>query len=237
MSTAGHYLNTLNVVDVATGWVEPIGVWGKGQAGVFAALEQVRERLPFPLLGIDSDNGSEFLNDHLLRYCRAEKITFTRSRLYWKNDQAHVEQKHWSVVRKLIGYDRYESEAALDQLNRVYDLLRLRVNHWQPLLKLVGQERNGGKLTKRYDIAQSPYRRVLAAVVLSQEALILLEKGHESWGPASLRRQIEVHIESLWSKPRHIVLYTGGELEWHTFADASSRSCNAPLTCACLIVG
>lgn len=81
MSTAGHYLNTLNVVDVATGWVEPIGVWGKGQAGVFAALEQVRERLPFPLLGIDSDNGSEFLNDHLLRYCRAEKITFTRSRL------------------------------------------------------------------------------------------------------------------------------------------------------------
>ena len=198
-STAGHYLNTLNVVDVASGWTEPIGVWGKGQAGVFAALEQVRERLPFPLLGIDSDNGSEFLNDHLLRYCRAEKITFTRSRPYWKNDQAHVEQKHWSVVRKLIGYDRYESEAALGQLNRVYDLLRLWVNHWQPLLKLVGKERNGGKLTKRYDIAQTPYRRVLVAGVLSQQPLVLLEKEHASWGPASLRMQIEVEIEALWS--------------------------------------
>ena len=198
-STAGHYLNTLNVVDVSSGWTEPIGVWGKGQAGVFAALEQVRERLPFPLLGIDSDNGSEFLNDHLLRYCRAEKITFTRSRPYWKNDQAHVEQKHWSVVRKLIGYDRYESEAALGQLNRVYDLLRLWVNHWQPLLKLVGKERNGGKLTKRYDIAQTPYRRVLVAGVLSQQPLVLLEKEHASWGPASLRMQIEVEIEALWS--------------------------------------
>ncbi len=198
-STAGHYLNTLNVVDVATGWVELIGVWGKGQAGVFAALEQVRERLPFALLGIDSDNGSEFLNDHLLRYCRAEKITFTRSRPYWKNDQAHVEQKHWSVVRKLIGYDRYESEAALAQLNRVYDLLRLWVNHWQPLLKLVSKERNGGKVTRHYDIAQTPYRRVLAAGVLSQQASVLLEKEHESSGPASLRRQLGVEIEALWT--------------------------------------
>ena len=187
------------MVDVASGWTEPIGVWGKGQLGVFAALEQVRERLPFPLLGIDSDNGSEFLNDHLLRYCRAEKITFTRSRPYWKNDQAHVEQKHWSVVRKLIGYDRYESEAALAQLNRVYDLLRLWVNHWQPLLKLVGKQRDGGNLTRRYDIAQTPYRRVLVAGVLSQHALVVLETEHASWGPASLHRHIEVEIEALWS--------------------------------------
>ena len=198
-STAGHYLNTLNVVDVATGWVELIGVWGKGQAGVFAALEQVRERLPFPLLGIDSDNGSESLNDHLLRYCRAEQISFTRSRPYWKNDQAHVEQKHWSVVRKLIGYDRYESQPALDQLNRVYELLRLWVNHWQPLLKLVGKERNGGKLTRRYDIAKTPYRRVMVAGVLSQDALVVLEQEHACWGPASLRRHVEVEIEALWT--------------------------------------
>lgn len=197
-STAGHYLNTLNVVDVATGWTEPIGVWGKGQAAVFAALEQVRERLPFPLLGIDSDNGSEFLNDHLLRYCQTGKVTFTRSRPYWKNDQAHVEQKHWSVVRKLIGYDRYESEQALAQLNRVYDLLRLWVNHWQPLLKLIGKEREGAKVTKHYDTAQTPYRRVLAAGVLSEEALLFLQKEHQSWGPAALRRQIEVEIEALW---------------------------------------
>ncbi len=197
-STAGHYLNTLNVVDVASGWTEPIGVWGKGQAGVFAALELVRERLPFPLLGIDSDNGSEFLNAHLLRYCRSENITFTRSRPYWKNDQAHVEQKHWSVVRKLIGYDRFESQPALEQLNRVYDLVRLWVNHWQPLLKLVGKKRNGGKLTKRYDTALTPYRRILAAEVLQAEERALLELEHKSWGPASLRRQIGEEIQALW---------------------------------------
>ena len=122
-STAGHYLNTLTVTDVATGWTECMGVWGKGQAGVFAALKQVRERLPFPLLGIDSDNGSEFLNDQLLRYCEAEGLTFTRSRPYWKNDQAHVEQKNWSVVRRQLGYGRYESQEALAQLNAVYRLL------------------------------------------------------------------------------------------------------------------
>jgi len=197
-STAGHYLNTLNMVDVATGWTEPIGVWGKGQAAVVAALGRIRERLPFPLLGIDSDNGSEFLNDQLLRYCQAEKITFTRSRPYWKNDQAHVEQKHWSVVRKLIGYDRYESEEALAQLDQVYDLLRRWVNHWQPLLKLVGKERQGAKVVKHYDTAQTPYRRLLPAGLLSEEARTLLEKEHCSWGPASLRRQIEVEIEGLW---------------------------------------
>lgn len=197
-SAAGHYLNTLNVVDVATGWSECLGVWGKGQAGVFAALQRIRGRLPFPLLGIDSDNGSEFLNDQLLRYCQAEEVTFTRSRPYWKNDQAHVEQKGWSVVRRLIGYDRYESEQALAQLNRVYDLLRLWVNHWQPLLKLVGKQRDGAKVTKRYDTAQTPYRRLLAAGLLSEEAGVPLEQEHQSWGPASLRRQIEVEIEALW---------------------------------------
>ena len=95
-----------------------------------------------PLLGLDSDNGSEFLNAHLVRYCTQEELTFTRSRPYWKNDQAHVEQKNWSVVRKLVGYGRYESEAALAQLNRVYELLRIWTNFWQPSLKLVAKERD-----------------------------------------------------------------------------------------------
>ncbi len=102
-STAGHYLNTLPVTDVATGWTECAGVWGKGQAAVFGALELGRERLPFPLLGIDSDNGSEFLHAHLVRGGTQEQLTFTRSRPYWTNDQAQVEQTHWSVVRKLLG--------------------------------------------------------------------------------------------------------------------------------------
>jgi hypothetical protein len=104
-TTTGHYVNTLTVADVATGWTECAGVWGKGQATVCGALEQSRDRLPFPLRGIDSDNGPEFLNAHLVRWCEQEQLTFTRSRPYWQNDQAHVEQKHWSVVRRLLGSD------------------------------------------------------------------------------------------------------------------------------------
>lgn len=197
-STAGHYLNTLTVTDVATGWTECAGVWGKGQAAVFAALELVRQRLPFPLLGIDSDNGSEFLNAHLVRYCERERITFTRSRPYWKNDQAHVEQKNWSVVRQRIGYGRYESEAALEQLNRVYALLRLWTNHWQPVLKLVGKEREGAKVRKRYDVARTPYRRVLAAGMLEQQARERLEQEHGAQGPVALGRALEAACEGLW---------------------------------------
>ena len=117
------------------------------------------------LLGLDSDNGSEFLNAHLVRYCTQEELTFTRSRPYWKNDQAHVEQKNWSVVRKLVGYGRYEGEAALAQLNRVYDLLRIWTNFWQPSLKLVAKERDDrtGKTKKTYDGANALRRRRPAA--------------------------------------------------------------------------
>lgn len=198
MSTAGHYLNTLDLTDVATGWTEPEGVWGKGQAAVFAGLERVRERLPFPLLGIDSDNGSEFLNAHLVHYCEQQQITFTRSRPYWKNDQAHVEQKNWSVVRKLIGYDRYETQGALDQLNIVYGLLRIWINHWQPVLKLVSKERQGAKVIKRYDQAKTPYQRVLESGVLSEEARARLEEEHARWGPVALWRACERACEQLW---------------------------------------
>jgi hypothetical protein len=195
MSTAGHYLNTLTVTDVCTTWTECIGVWGQGQAGVFAGLQAVRKRLPFPLLGIDSDNGSEFLNAHLVRYCEGEHITFTRSRPYWKNDQAHVEQKNWSVVRKLVGYSRYESQEALDQLNAVYELHRIWTNYWQPSLKLTGKKREGAKVRKHYDQAQTPYRRVLAAENLDDAAKVRLESDHTRWGPVALRRELDVAVE------------------------------------------
>jgi hypothetical protein len=197
-STAGHYLNTLTVTDIATTWTECVGVWGKGQAAVFAGLERVRKRLPFPLLGIDSDNGSEFLNAHLVRYCERERITFTRSRPYWKNDQAHVEQKNWSVVRRLLGYGRYESEEALTQLNVVYEVLRVWINHWQPTLKLIGKEREGAKVHKHYDEARTPYRRVLAALELSDDAKMGLEQEHAEQGPVALRRACDAAAESFW---------------------------------------
>jgi hypothetical protein len=197
-TTAGHYLNTLTVTDVATGWTECIGVWGKGQAGVFAALKDVRERLPFPLLGIDSDNGSEFLNDQLVRYCEAEQLTFTRSRPYWKNDQAHVEQKNWSMVRRHLGYGRYESQEALMQLNVVYGLLGPWVNHWQPAMKLVGKERDGAKVVKHYDLAQTPYKRVLATALLSDTARERLITDHESSRPLALRAKLDEAIQRFW---------------------------------------
>jgi hypothetical protein len=196
-STAGHYLNTLTVTDVATGWTECVGVWGKGQAAAFDGLRLVRARLPFRLLGIDSDNGSEFLNDQLVRYCAAEQLTFTRSRPYWKNDQAHVEQKNWSVVRRLVGYDRLESEAALAQLNRLYQHLRLWTNHWQPTLKVLARERDGARVRKRYDQARTPYRRVLAAEVLDRPARACLEAEHAGCPPGALRRSVEREMLAL----------------------------------------
>jgi hypothetical protein len=195
----GHYLNSLVVTDIATGWTECIGVWGKGQVAVYSALKEIRERLPFPLLGIDSDNGSEFLNGHLVRWCKAEKITFTRSRPYEKNDQAHVEQKNWSIVRRLIGYDRYESEEALLQLNRVHDLGRIWINHWQPVLKLTEKERIGARITKRHDRARTPYRRALEAGVVPKERQARLEEEHGQRGPSSLRRDLDQAIERLWT--------------------------------------
>lgn len=200
-TTAGHYVNTLTVTDVATGWTECAAVWGKGQAAVCGALEAIRDRLPFPLRGIDADNGSEFLNAHLVRWCEQEQLTFTRSRPYWKNDQAHVEQKNWSVVRRLLGYDRYETEAELALLQRVYAALRLWTNHWQPVLKLVGKERVGAKVRKQYDTAQTPYRRVLTRDELAPDARARLEHEHAAHGPTVIWTEVEAARAALWRLP------------------------------------
>jgi hypothetical protein len=142
--TGGFYLCTLCAVDIATAWVELEAVWGKGQKRVGGAVHHVRTRLPMPLRGLDSDNGSEFINHALLTYCRAQGITFTRSRPWKKNDSAHVEQKNGAVVRQLVGYDRFTARAAYGQLQRVYRLARLHVNFFQPVEKLVTKTRQGG---------------------------------------------------------------------------------------------
>ena len=134
------------MVDVATGRIEYQGVRGKGQQRVGAAIHHMRTRLPYPLLGLHSDNGSEFINYRLYRYCQRYGIKFTRSRSYKKNDNAHVEQKNWSVVRRLVGYDRYNSHAALECLNHLYDLIRLYINFFQPALKLRLKTRHGARV-------------------------------------------------------------------------------------------
>ena len=167
-SVDGFYLNTLMAVDVATGWSEFEGVWGKGEQRVGTAVHQVRQQLPFPLLGLDSDNGSEFINHNLASWCRRERITFTRSRPYKKNDNCFVEQKNGAIVRRIIGYDRYSSKQALEVLNRTYYLLRWYINFLQPVMKLVSKTRHGARVHRIYDTAQTPYQRILNSGILSE---------------------------------------------------------------------
>jgi len=198
-STEGFYLNTLCAVDVASGWSECMGVWGKGQQRVGSAVHRVRQRLPFSLLGLDSDNGGEFINQHLYNYCRKEGITFTRARSYKKNDSCHVEQKNWSVVRRLVGYDRYNSHAALEYLNLVYATLRHYVNFFQPTMKLVSKTRHGAKVHKVYDTARTPYQRLLESGTLTPAKRAELAATYRGLNPVQLLNQLNGHLEKLWS--------------------------------------
>ena len=202
-STEGFYLNTLCGVDICTGWVECQEIWGKGQDRVGAGVHRMRKRLPFRLLGLDSDNGSEFINHWLYGYCQEKGITFTRSRPYKKNDNAHVEQKNWTVVRRVVGYDRYASKAALEQLGRVYGYLRLYVNFFQPVMKLKHKSREGAKVRKVYDEARTPYQRLLESGALSAEERERLEKLYHSLSPVRLLENINRELEKLWSMAKH----------------------------------
>jgi hypothetical protein len=201
-TTEGHYLNTLTCVDLSTGWVECLAVQRRTQQAVFEAIQAVRARLPFPLLGIDSDNGGEFINDLLYSYCRDEEITFTRSRAYRKNDQAHVEQKNWSVVRRLVGYDRFETEAEYQLLQNLYSDLRLYSNFFQPVLKLTAKEPVDKKYRKRYDQAATPFQRVWAAKDTPFEAKARLMKLYVALNPVQLRSTIDRKTASLWKISR-----------------------------------
>jgi len=162
----------------------------------------MRQRLPFALLGIDSDNGSEFINDLLYRYCLDEKITFTRSRPYKKNDQAHVEQKNWSVVRHTVGYDRWETDQEFTILESIHDDLRLYINFFQPSFKLIAKERIGNKTIKRYDAAKTPYQRVLERQDISLKAKTQLMNLYVQLNPAELRRRIDQKTAKLWKISR-----------------------------------
>lgn len=197
-SSEGFFLNTLNAVDEATGWNEWVAVWGKGQDRVGSAIHHVQHNLPFPLRAINSDNGGEFINQDLYTYCRRQGIEFTRCRPYKKNDNALVEEKNYSVVRRLVGYERYSSKQAYAKLTEVYDLLRLYCNFFQPGLKLVAKSRHGSKVHKEYDTAQTPYRRVLASGILAQEDRDRLARIYDRLNPIKLRSQIDQALEELW---------------------------------------
>lgn len=197
-STEGFYLHTLNAVDIATGWVERQAVWGKRQQRVGGALHELGQRLPFPWLGLDSDNGSEFINKDLLAYCRQHRITFTRSRPSKKNDNAHVEGKNWTAVRQVVGYDRFSSRQAYETLNRLYGLLRWHANFFQPVLLLQEKTRHGARVRKRYDEAKTPYQRVLETGVLSEEQRARLAATYARLNPVWLMQEITATQEQLW---------------------------------------
>lgn len=197
-STEGFYLTTLVAVDVATGWCELEPVWGRQQQRVCGRMERLRRRLPVPLRELHTDNDSAFLNAVLQPWCRQVGIRCTRGRPYKKNDQAWVEQKNWTAVRSLVGYDRYASKAAFAQLERLYPLVRDYLNFFQPIRKLIAKRRVGAKVTKRYDTAATAYQRLVAANVLDAEQRARLASRYQHLNPAALKREIDAVLDLLW---------------------------------------
>jgi len=195
----GSFAFTLNMTDVKTGWSEQVAVANKGQYAVFEGIKSIRKRLLFPLLGIDSDSGVEFINDILYRYCIKEKITFTRGRPGKKNDNPYVEQKNDSVVRRWVGYKRYDTECHVQLLNKCYAILRLYTNFFLPVQKLIKKERIGSKIKKIHDKPKTPYQRVLEAEDISQEVKNVLQNRYETLSLVSLKKELDSVLKVLHS--------------------------------------
>ncbi len=197
-SSAGDFVSTLNLTDLATGWSEEEAILGKAQQRVLAALRAIQSRLPFALRGLDPDNGSEFINWQLFTYCLEEKIAFTRGRPSHGNDNAHIEQKNWTHVRKVVGYQRLETQATADQLNALYcGPLRAYLNCFQPVMKLVEKVRVGGQVKRRYDTPKTPYQRVLDSPQVPEETKTNLRTWYATLNPAALKRDIERRLTRL----------------------------------------
>jgi len=197
VTVRGHFAYTLDFIDLDTNWNECVAFLGKGENNAMGAVQTIRERLPFKLLGIDSDNGEEFINWELYRWCRKEEITFTRCREYRKNDQAHVEEKNWSVVRRYTGYKRFETQEQVELLNKLYLSLRLYFNFFQATLKLERKVRIGGKVKRIYPKAKTPYQRVLEHKDIPEENKQALKEQYQTLNPAKLLRGIQEITDQL----------------------------------------
>jgi hypothetical protein len=197
-SAEGSFLNSLVLTDIATGWTEFAPILRKGEADVITALEELRKIVPLPVLGLDTDNGSEFINYALLEFCESQTITFTRSRPYKKNDQAHVEQKNGNVIRRVVGFDRFDGEEAGQAMLRLYQILRLYVNFFQPSVKLTAKTRSGSRVAKTYDRAQTPYQRVMSSLHVPAHAKEKLREQYETLDPLFLFGEIGKRQSQLW---------------------------------------
>ena len=200
---AGPFISTLNTTDIATAWFEAEAVMGKAQERILTGVQLIRGRMPFDMLGIDSDNGSEFINHQLYGYCLKEDIVFTRSRPYKKDDNAHIEQKNFTTVRQVLGYQRFDTEEVLNLMNELYrGPLRLYINFFQPSVKCIEKKRIGSKIKKIYDIAQTPYERVLAHPKTSTETKETLTRLFETLDPFKLRKEIDHLVAEIQKRGR-----------------------------------
>jgi transposase InsO family protein len=190
-NTAGEFCFTLTVTDIATGWTINRSVKNKAARWVVEAIDEVASRFPFPVLGIDSDNGAEFINTHLFEYCKEREITFTRSRSGNKNDGAHVEQKNWTHVRQLVGYLRFDSPEELALLNEIWALDGLFTNYLLAQQKLIFKQRHGARVTKRYDLAQTPHQRASTHAKTTELSHAAMASAFAGIHPAALHDQIQ----------------------------------------------
>jgi hypothetical protein len=184
----GEFNQTVDATDVATTWTETRAVRNKAQCRVFAALEQMASDFPFPIKGMHSDTGGEFISDQLFRYCNRKQISFTRGRVGKKNDNAYVEQKNWSVVRRAVGYGRHEGDE--DLLNRLYRVLRLYTNFFMPTMKCVARTRHGSRTTRHYDTPKTPYQRVLDSPGIAAKDKACLRAIYARLNPVALKKEI-----------------------------------------------
>ena len=199
-SASGEFLHSLNVTDIHTTWVESRAVMGKSQIGVLSAMQDIEQALPFKLLGMDSDNGSEFINYHLKTFCDQKGIQLTRGRPYKKDDNAHIEQKNFTHVRKILGYLRYDSLAAQKAINELYqNELRIFQNLFLPSMKLIKKSRIGSKLKRSYDKPQTPLERVLQCPQADPVKIEQLKRPGDQTDPFELAKRIEHKLERIFA--------------------------------------
>jgi len=198
-SASGEFAHTLNVTDIHTTWTESRAVLGRGEEAVKRALNEIAGVLPFRLLGVDSDNGSEFINWHLQRWCEQKGIQLTRGRPYKKDDNAHIEQKNWTHVRKLLGWERYDRPEAVEAINDLYrQELRLWLNLFLPSVKLVKKVRMGSKVRRVYDGPRTPCERVQMCKAADREQVARLEELRKTLDPFQLASTIERKLEGIY---------------------------------------
>jgi len=201
---SGEFIYSLDIVEIYCGWSEQYAVMGKGEAGVVNAIDEIETGLPFDLLGLDSDSGSEFVNWHMVKYCQEKNLFFTRSRPDKKNDNAHIEERNNTRVRRLLGFSRFDTMEQLAAINDLYrNELRLYNNFFLPIMKIVSKEKiNNSVCRKKYDEAKTPYQRLMACPQLSQKKKTELKKQYLSLNPVKLKNEIDRKIKKIKSMQR-----------------------------------